>query len=39
MGQKLKKYERGFCFFFLEGMFQVSLKQTYVDYKVNFALT
>ena len=25
--------------FFLEGMFQVSLKETYVEYKVNFALT
>lgn len=40
MEQKSKKYERGFWFFFfLEGMFQVSLKETYVEYKVNFALT
>ena len=39
MEQKLK-YEHGFCFvFFLEGMLQVSLKETYVEYKVNFALT
>ena len=36
MKQKLKKCQHGF---FLEGMFQVSFKETYLEYKVNFAVT